>query len=409
MSDTCADIEQDVAAVGRIQAVPTLLQVLCDITGMRFAAVARVTDGTWTACAVQDNIGFGLVPGGQLELSTTLCKEVRENNVPIIIEHASDDTQYRTHHTPRTYGIESYISVPIVLPEGGYFGNLCAIDPLPAKLADPCILSMFTRFAALIGMQLQSERRNTMLQSALLDERSASELREQLVAVLGHDLRVPLGAIAISCQLLQSRSSDPRVGQAVADINRGMKRISTLVDAALDLVRGRLGGAIDIQLSTIDRIDQDLYGVVSELQELHPGRSIEWSFDFPRPVSADRGRIQQLAFNLMKNALVHGSPNGLVRLTAGDDGSNVSLTVWNEGPPIAPADIPELFTPLWRSGNADQEARLGLGLHICNEIVKAHRGQLTVASTASEGTAFSVRLPQPAQPVIPRSAAAAAL
>ena len=197
MRDSDADIRKDVAAIGRIEAVPTLLQVLCDITGMRFVAVARVSDDTWTACAVQDSIGFGLAPGGQLELNTTLCKEVRETNVPIIIEHASDDTQYRTHHTPRTYGIESYISVPIVLPDDGYFGSLCAIDPLPAKLADPCILSMFTRFAALIGMQLQSERRKTMLQSALLGERATGELHEQLVAVLRHDLRVPLGSIAI--------------------------------------------------------------------------------------------------------------------------------------------------------------------------------------------------------------------
>ena len=396
MRDTDADIASDVAAIGRIEAVPTLLQVLCDITGMRFAAVARVTDETWTACAVQDTIGFGLVAGGQLELNTTLCKEVRETRVPIIIEHASEDALYRTHHTPRTYGIESYISVPILLPDGGYFGNLCAIDPLPAKLVDPCILSMFTRFASLIGMQLQSERRQTSLQTALLDERAAGELREQLVAILGHDLRVPLGAIAISCELLQSRSSDPRVGQAVADIRQGTKRISALVADALDLVRGRLGGGIGIKLSAIDRIDQDLYGVVSELQDLHPGRSIEWSFDFSRPVCADRGRIQQLAFNLMKNALAHGSPDGLVRLTAGDNGADVSLTVWNEGPPIAPTDIAELFTPLWRRGDSANEARLGLGLHICSEIVKAHRGELSVASSAADGTAFSVRLPQPA-------------
>ena len=98
----------------------------------------------------------------------------------------------------------------------------------------------------------------------------------------------------------------------------------------------------------------------------------------------------------MKNALAHGSPGGLVRLTAGDNGADVSLTVWNEGPPIAPTDIAELFTPLWRRGDSANEARLGLGLHICSEIVKAHRGELSVASSAADGTAFSVRLPQPA-------------
>ena len=396
MRDTETDIANDVAAIGRIEAVPTLLHVLCDITGMRFAAVARVSDETWTACAVNDGIGFGLLPGGQLALNTTLCKEVRENRAPVIIEHASEDPVFRTHHTPRTYAIESYVSVPIVLPDGDYFGNLCAIDPLPAKLADPCILSMFNRFAALIGMQLQSERRRKSMQTALLDERAAGELREQLVEVLGRDLRIPLGAIAIGCQLLQARSSDPRVGEAVADIRQGTKRISALVNDALDLVRGRLGGGLDIKLASVDRIDQDLYGVISEMQELHPGRSIEWSFDLQRNVHADRGRVQQLASNLLKNALTHGNPNGVVRLTAGEDGADVVLTVWNEGPPIPPADIPALFTPAWRSDGPAREARLGLGLHICAEIVKAHRGELSVASSEAHGTTFSARLPQPA-------------
>ena len=77
-SDTEQEIAKDIAAVTRIEAVPTLLQVLCEITGMRFSAVARVTDGTWTACAVQDGIGFGMSRGDQLDVNTTICCEVRE-------------------------------------------------------------------------------------------------------------------------------------------------------------------------------------------------------------------------------------------------------------------------------------------------------------------------------------------
>jgi hypothetical protein len=72
----------DVAAIGRISAVPSLLKVICQNTGMGFAAVARVTDGTWTACAVQDTIQFGLKPGGQLEVETTLCSESRMARQP---------------------------------------------------------------------------------------------------------------------------------------------------------------------------------------------------------------------------------------------------------------------------------------------------------------------------------------
>jgi len=76
MSDSPEEIAKDVLAVGRINSVPTLLQVLCETTGMRFAAVARVTDRTWTACAVHDDINFGLIPGGQLDVNTTLSTAI---------------------------------------------------------------------------------------------------------------------------------------------------------------------------------------------------------------------------------------------------------------------------------------------------------------------------------------------
>jgi hypothetical protein len=83
MGDSAEDIRRDVQTIGRIDAVPMLLRVVSETTGMGFAAVARVTDGTWTACAVHDRIDFNLKPGGQLDLDTTLCKEVREARAPV--------------------------------------------------------------------------------------------------------------------------------------------------------------------------------------------------------------------------------------------------------------------------------------------------------------------------------------
>jgi hypothetical protein len=123
--DTPDEIARDVHAVGQIAAVPTLLDALCEITGMRFAAVARVTDFTWTACAVKDGIDFGLKPGGSLAVETTLCIESKRSNRPVVFDQASIDPVYRDHPVPKVYGIESYVSVPIVLPNGRYFGNLC--------------------------------------------------------------------------------------------------------------------------------------------------------------------------------------------------------------------------------------------------------------------------------------------
>src|ERR1700759_5613513 len=115
-------IARDVAAVGRISAVPSLLKLICQNTGMGFAAVARVTDDTWTACAVQDDIQFGLKPGGQLDVHTTLCKGGRPARSRVGIHRASVDPVYRNPPPPRHYSIESYVSVPIVLDDGSYFG-----------------------------------------------------------------------------------------------------------------------------------------------------------------------------------------------------------------------------------------------------------------------------------------------
>src|SRR6476620_9140417 len=108
---------------------------MIELTGMRFAAVASVTEQSWTACAVRDDLGFGLLPGQQLELESTICNEIRQHQRPVVFGHASADPHYRQHHTPKQYGLESYLSVPMVL-----FSAPCArstVD-LPNSTILPC-------------------------------------------------------------------------------------------------------------------------------------------------------------------------------------------------------------------------------------------------------------------------------
>jgi GAF domain-containing protein len=114
-----------VEAIQRIDAVPSILEVACRVTGLRFAAIARVTEERWTACAVRDEIDFGLAPGGELEIATTLCDEIRKSGDGVVIDHVAEDPAYRTHHTPATYGFQSYISMPIVRADGA-FSARCA-------------------------------------------------------------------------------------------------------------------------------------------------------------------------------------------------------------------------------------------------------------------------------------------
>jgi GAF domain-containing protein len=128
------DFQSDIEAVSRISAVPRILEVVCQSTGMRFAAVARVTENHWLACSVLDEIDFGLKPGGELKIESTICNEIRQSRQPVIIDHVAQEPEWCNYATPAMYGFQSYISMPIILADGSFFGTLCAIDPLPARI-----------------------------------------------------------------------------------------------------------------------------------------------------------------------------------------------------------------------------------------------------------------------------------
>lgn len=147
------DFADDIAAVQHIPEIEAMLAEICAQTGMGFAAVARVTDDRWIACQVLDKIEFGLKPGDELKIKTTICDEIRDSGQGVFIDHVAENPQWRTHHTPAMYGFESYISIPIFLGDGSFFGTLCAIDPAPRTgLAD--IVARMEAMAATIAAAL---------------------------------------------------------------------------------------------------------------------------------------------------------------------------------------------------------------------------------------------------------------
>ena len=152
------DFAADIAAVQAIASVRTILAEMCRITGMGFAAVARVTNERWIACQVLDKIDFGLDPGDELELKTTICDEIRASGCGVVIDHVSADSEWRTHHTPALYGFESYISIPIVLADGSFFGTLCAIDPEPRTKSLAEAVPIIEGFARDIARALSPSR-----------------------------------------------------------------------------------------------------------------------------------------------------------------------------------------------------------------------------------------------------------
>ncbi|PWK37410.1 GAF domain-containing sensor histidine kinase [Cupriavidus plantarum] len=384
---------EDIASVSRISAVPTILQLVCDATGMGFSAVARVTDESWTACAVHDRLSFGLAAGGQLDLRTTLCFESRAARQPIVVDDFNEHPIYNGHHTPLIYGLRSYISVPIVLPDGSYFGNLCAIDANPASVANSRTLAMFESFASLIAAQLASDRATQGVRAALSEERETAKLREQFIAVLGHDLRNPLSAISYAAQALIAQKSDPVHVKTGQRIQSAVQRMSRLIEDVMDFARGRLGAGMTVAPRAESDLACALHAVVAELAETRPDRVIVEEIHIDTTVHCDVARLQQLVSNLLGNALAYGDAEAPVVVRAQALEAELVLSVTNGGKPIASEDLERLFEPYWRPAERSAAGGLGLGLYICHEIVRAHGGALEVRSTRECGTCFTARIP----------------
>lgn len=384
--------ETDVAAVSRLNAVPSILDVCCRITGMRFAAIARVTEDRWIACAVRDEIEFGLGVGGELPVKTTLCDEVRSSRDVIVFDNAAEDPIYADHHTPRTYGLQSYISMPIIRADGSLFGTLCAIDPDPHPASKPETVETFRLFAQLIAAQLDAEDSLQRSEDALLDERATAELRDQFIAVLGHDLRNPLAAVQAGAEMLKRTELSETARQIVGHMQGSGERMGRLISDVLDFARGRLGGGLPTTRLTGVRLDTALEQVVHELRATHGDRTIRTELTLAAPVTCDPDRIAQLLSNLLANALAHGDPSGDIIVRAASDERGMELSVSNAGTPIPAMALDHLFKPFTRRRDGGAHEGLGLGLYIAAEIARAHGGEMVVASDAQE-TRFTFRMP----------------
>ena len=386
------DFQADIDAIALIDAVPTILDVVCRTTGMRFAAVARVTDGRWITCKSLDKIDFGLKPGDELKVETTICHEIRQSREPVVIDHVADDEAFCGHPTPAMYGFQSYISMPIVRRDGGFFGTLCAIDPEPARLKNPETIGMFELFAELIAAHLDASDELASARSALRDERELSELREQFIAVLGHDLRNPVGSIEAGINVLLRAGLDEKSRGVVGLMRGSAVRIRGLIDNVMDFARARLGDGLVLEIDRDRPLEPILEQVVSEIRTMDPDRRIDSSFAITRPVPCDQARIAQMFSNLLGNAISHGSAREPVVAGAATRDGHFELWVANSGTPIPEAMLAGLFKPFFRAGSKQSREGLGLGLYIASEIARVHGGTLQVASDDTE-TRFTFRMP----------------
>lgn len=226
----------------------------------------------------------------------------------------------------------------------------------------------------------------------LVEEKATGALREQFIAVLGHDLRNPLAAIDAGLRMAGKEPLSAKQARLVELMRASANRMSKLIDDVLDLARGQLGNGLALSLDATMPLEPTLRQVIDELASAHPEVEILARIEIDRSIPCDHGRVAQLVSNLLGNALTHGAPGQPVRVEARSTSEDLTISVANAGDPIPPPAMEQLFQPFFR-GNVRASANgLGLGLHIASMIAKAHGGTLTVASSAIE-TRFTFGMP----------------
>jgi signal transduction histidine kinase len=237
------------------------------------------------------------------------------------------------------------------------------------------------------------------MENARLHEQAqrANRMRKEMMAVVSHDLRNPLGAIALRALALERRAERLGDTSTVSDaqaLQRSAQQMERLVKDMLDLA------AIEAGRLTIQPQPQDLGPLLTELEEmlLPLGERSGVRVVVHRPEASlrlrcDRNRLIQMLSNLAGNALKFTPEGGQVTVRATQEDTRVHLSVSDTGPGIAPEELPHIFDRYWRAQSASRTAGVGLGLAIVKGIVEAHGGSVHAESRPGEGSTFRVLLP----------------
>jgi signal transduction histidine kinase len=226
------------------------------------------------------------------------------------------------------------------------------------------------------------------------------ETKDRFLAILGHDLRNPLGAIIMSAGFMRELDELEEPHRSlIARIESSAQRMNAMVSDLLDFTRSALAGeGIPIVRGAVDakRVLED---VAAEVAARYPRSTVTVRANGDLHGEWDGARLSQMLSNLLGNAVQHGAPETPITVTATGSPQEVSIAVHNDGPPIPSGELEHLFLADRRASNGIKPAddgHLGLGLFIVHRIVDAHLGQIDVRSTRADGTTFTVHLPRAA-------------
>lgn len=402
MIDIHDDLYKDIEAIRRIEIVPTMLEVICHTTGMGFAAVARVTKDRWLACSVRDEVQFGLQAGGELKIATTICNEIRDSREPVIIDHVDADERFKNHHTPKMYGLQSYISFPIILKSGEFFGTLCAIDSKPAKVNNPKIIGTFKMFAELLSFHLQSLDVMDRSYNATLELDSKNKILtkvnhdlDNFVYTAAHDLKSPIsnieGLIHILSDSLANEEFDRNeIKQIIGLLQTSVNRFSTTIQDLTTIIRTQ--EKIDEEKSERINIVEMVEDVKMDIGDLisQSNAQIKVLTKDDPSLHFSKRNFKSILYNLISNAIKYRSPHRIPEIAIKIETveEKIHFSVQDNGLGISAENKNKIFTMFKRLHNHVEGT--GIGLYLVKKIVDNQNGKIEVDSVLGEGSTITI-------------------
>lgn len=429
------NFKQDIQNIQNISIVPTLLNVICQSTGMGFAAIARVTEDRWITCSVQDNVSFGLKPGDELEIRTTICNEIRRDKKAVIIDNVSEDDEFRYHHTPAMYGLQSYISVPIIRKDGSFFGTLCAIDPKPNDLKTFKVREMFNLFADLISFHITSiedanksitilKEKDDLLEKTEVQKQKAEKLKidaekklieknislekmnselEAFNYISSHDLQEPLRKIQLFTSTIEREEINnlsEKGKTAFHKIKNSAFRMQNLINDLLIYSKTKF----DERKFVVKDLNEIVKDVIEDLTDEFENENVVFDIQDLGKLSVIEFQFRQLLYNLINNSLKFASPDRNLIITVSAKITNglleklspltkyYQITISDNGIGFDQSYNEKIFG-LFQALHTKPVKSTGIGLTIVKRIVENHNGFIKAEGVLNEGAKFDIFIP----------------
>lgn len=285
-------------------------------------------------------------------------------------------------------------------------------SPIQARVAAGETVELEGRFRTALGdrtyrmiqFPLQNDPGALAVIGVDVTEREATERRmqeaaafeRQLIGIVSHDLRTPIGTLQLSARSLLARDDLPDgAARTVARMVAVAERSGRMIRDLLDLTRARLGSGIPIKADQVVDVAEALEQVLEGLRDTYPTRDIRSDVEGPTTGRWDADRVAQIFENLLRNALDHGDSRAPVSVSLRGDDTSLRIQVHNSGEPIPPDILPRMFESGVRGAKTPGTGGgLGLGLYVVERVATAHGGAVTVSSTREQGTTFTVVLPR---------------